>query len=216
MKTNGKKKIVLVGAGGHAKVVATVIAASKKYQLAGATDAQPHASAAVRSGLKILGSDAALPGLLKKGVSAAAVGVGSISDTSARKILRGKLEKLGFLLPSLVHPQAIVSASAQVESAVQVMAGCVIQCGVWLSKGCVINTGAVIEHDCLIGLDAFIAPGAVIGGECEIGEGAFIGIGAVVIQGVRIGAGSIIGAGAVVLKDVPAGKTAFGVPAAVQ
>ena len=211
-----KPAIVIVGAGGHAKVVADIILLEGRFELAGATDASPRGKAARACGLRVLGTDAVLKKLFSRGIRHATVGLGSIKDTGPRRRLREKLTALGFILPPLVHPSAVVARSVRLWPGAQVMAGVLINPGAVLGSNCVLNTGAVVEHDTTIGRDAFIGPGARIGGAVHVGEGAFIGIGAVLIQGVRVGARAVVGAGAVVLRDVPAGRTACGVPAAMK
>lgn len=189
------KKIVLLGAGGHARVVADLIGLLPGCAVAATLSA---------------GRDSELPGLLKKGVRAAAVGVG---DTAARARLRRMLLDLGFTLPPLVHPRAVVASSARLGPGAQVMAGAVVNAGARIGAGVVVNTGAVIEHDCVLGDDCFIGPRAALGGTVTVGEGAFIGLGACVLPGLRVGKRALVGAGAVVARDVRAGARAWGVPA---
>lgn len=213
MKPRKKASLVLVGAGGHAKVLADLVAAEGKRALAGAVDPNPAGRAARSSGLNILGDDDALPRLLAKGVTQAAVAVGSIGDTSARARLRRRLLVLGFETPALVHPTAIVSPSATIAPGAQVMAGVIINSGASVGAGAVVNTGAIIEHDCALGEDCFVGPGAALGGDVVVGAGAFVGLGASVRQGAEIGARARVGAGAAVVKNVRAGATVVGVPA---
>jgi UDP-perosamine 4-acetyltransferase len=207
------KKIVVVGAGGHAKVLADMIDAGGRFRVAGATDSNPEGEAAKLSGLKILGTDEILPQLQKDGVRRAAVGLGASPDTAPRAAQRRELLKLGFKLPALAHPRAIVSPLAELGDGAQVMAGAIVNAGARLGAGAVVNTGAIVEHDCVVGADAFVGPGAVLGGGVRLGAGAFVGLGAVVNPGLKIGARAIVGAGAVVVKDVRAGAVVVGVPA---
>ncbi|MDP3541419.1 MAG: NeuD/PglB/VioB family sugar acetyltransferase [Elusimicrobiota bacterium] len=214
MKPSKKKaNFVLVGAGGHAKVLADLVAAEGRLILLGAVDPNPNGRGARASGLRILGNDDALTGLLARGVTQAAVAVGSVGDTTARARLRRRLLALGFETPALVHPTAIISPSATIAPGAQVMAGVIINPGASVGEGAVVNTGAIIEHDCALGEDCFVGPGAVLGGDVVVGAGAFIGLGASVRQGVEIGARARVGAGAAVVKDVRAGATVVGVPA---
>jgi len=208
-----KKKILLAGAGGHAKVVADLLEQTGLWDFVGAVDRSPRGRAALDSGLKILGGDEALAGLLASGVRCAAIAIGSIRDTGPRAAMRRRLERLGFALPALVHPSAVVSKKAVLGPGAQVMAGVVINAGAVIGAGAVVNTGAIIEHDCLLGADSFVGPGAVLGGGVEIGAGAFIGLGARVLQGMKIGEQAVVGAGAVVVADAAARTLVVGVPA---
>jgi len=204
-------KIVLIGAGGHAKVVADIIARLGSWELAGCT-LPPGAEPSVR-GLERLGTDEDLPRLLEQGLALAALGVGAGADTASRRRLGAAVRALGFSLPDLVHPAACVAASVELGGGCQVMAGALINPDARLGADCVVNTGAVVEHDCVLGEHAFIGPRAALGGAAEIGAGALIGIGAAVLPGVRIGEGAVLGAGAVAVRDLPAGRVARGVPA---
>ncbi len=205
--------LVLVGAGGHAKVLADLIEAGGRWRVYGAVDAAPRGAAALGSGLRIVGEDAVLPDLLRRGVRHAAVGVGASPDTAARARLRRRLLDLGFRLPALVHPRAFISPGALVEDGAQVMALAGVNPGARVGPGAVVNTGAVVEHDCALGDDCFIGPAAALGGDVAVGERAFIGLGAVVNPGLTVGARAIVGAGAVVVSDVREARTVYGVPA---
>lgn len=205
--------LVIVGAGGHAKVLADLIEAGGRFRVVGATDPSPKGPAARLSGMTILGDDSILPRLKKQGVAHAAVGVGASPRTAPRARLRRTLLELGFQTPALVHPRAVVSPGAVLSPGTQVMAGAIINPGARLGPGCVINTGAIVEHDCELGPDAFVGPGAVLGGEVFLGEGSFIGLGAKVNPGVAVGERAVVGAGAVVVRDVRAGALVTGVPA---
>ncbi len=208
-----KLPLVIAGAGGHAKVLADLIAADGRFRIVGATDPAPKGPAARLSGMNVIGGDAVLPKLLREGVKHAAVGVGSSPRTAPRARLRKELIELGFRVPALAHPRAVVSPGATLGHGVQVMAGAVINPGARVGAGCVVNTGAIVEHDCVLEADAFIGPGAVLGGEVFVGEGAFIGLGARINPGIAIGADAVVGAGAVVIKDVRPGTMVTGVPA---
>jgi len=208
-----KLPLVIVGAGGHAKVLADLIAADGRFRVIGATDPAPKGPAAKMSGMTILGGDGILPRLKKEGVKHAAVGVGSSPRTAPRARLRKTLIELGYQTPALAHPRAVVSPGAHVSPGVQIMAGAIVNPGARIGAGCVINTGAIVEHDCELGPDVFLGPGAVIGGEVILGEGAFIGLGAKILPGIAVGAEAVVGAGAVVVEDVRAGAVVTGVPA---
>lgn len=204
------KRIVIVGAGGHGRVLADLISMEGAFSAAGFVEIS--ARARIPS-LEHLGTDAALPKILSGGVRHAAIGVGASPDLRPRRRLQKTLETLGFALPALIHPSAVVSSSAEIAEGAQVMARAVVQACARLRPHAVVNTAAVIEHDCLVGTGAFVASGAVLGGGVTIGDWAFLGLGAVILPGVRIGAGALVAAGAVVAKDVPAKGSVMGVPA---
>lgn len=138
-----------------------------------------------------------------------------IGDNLARKALFQSLKSKGFSLPSISHPSAIISDSANIESGCVVMPNVVINAGASIGLGCIINTSAVIEHDCNIEEFVHISPKVALAGNVRISKLSHIGIGANVIQGIHIGENSIVGAGACVISDLASHVKAVGVPAKV-
>jgi len=144
---------------------------------------------------------------LPSGATAIALGVG---ENRARLAF----ERIGGVnMPALVHPSAIVSASASIGNGTVVMALVAVNASATIRNAVILNTSCIVEHDCVIGDGAHISPGTVLSGGVRVGELAWIGAGAVVLPGVTVGAGAIVGAGAVVTRSVPEGQTVAGVPA---
>ncbi len=197
------KKIIILGGGGHARVLIDLIGITDRYKIIGILD----------PGLKqenmfdnvpVLGGDDILPELFTEGIKLACIGIGSVRDNSKRKKLYKTVKKIGYSVPGLIHPQAIVSKnSVRISEGVQVMVGAIIQTGSVVGENTIINTGVIIEHDCNIGKHVHVCPGAVISGGCMIDDNSFIGAGATVIQGVKIGKDAVVAAGAIILEDVP-------------
>ena len=207
-------EIILLGGGGHAKVLIDLINASGQFEISGILDTQLEAGTKVLN-IPVIGDDDLLSGLYNKGIKNVCIAVGSVKDTTRRRMLFDKVKHIGFLVPCLLHPQAIiVSRNIHFSEGVQIMAGVNVQTGSLFKENTIINTGAIIEHDCSIGSHAHICSGAVISGGCTVGDGAFIGAGATVMQGINIGQYVTVAAGAVVVKDVPDGSMVKGVPAA--
>ena len=206
------QEIIIIGGGGHAKVLIELIRLLGQYRITGVLDSQLKTRSTL-DGIIVLGGDDLLHELNKKGIENACIGVGSIRDNSKRKMLYEKVKQIGFLVPCLVHPKSMLSEMTEIADGVQVMAGAIIQTNSSIGENTIINTGAIIEHDCKVGNHIQVCPGAVISGGCSIDDGAFIGAGATLIQGVRIGKNAVIAAGSVVLHDVAEGITVKGVPA---
>jgi UDP-perosamine 4-acetyltransferase len=206
------RKIVILGGGGHAKVLIDLIHTQGYYEVAGILDSGLENSSKVL-GVPVLGGDELLIELFKTGVKMACIGVGSIKDNSIRKRLYEKAKQIGFLIPPLSHPHAWISEEAKLSEGAQIMAGSVIQASTLIGENTIINTAAAVDHDCIIGRDVHICPGAILSGGVSIGDNAFVGAGTTIIQGIKIGEGALIGAGSVVLTDVPAGQKVVGVPA---
>ena len=205
-----KKKIILLGGGGHAKVLSELIRMNGEYEIAGILDPQLEPGSGV-SGIPVLGDDDMLPALAAGGVNNACIAVGSIRDNGKRKHLYALAKSLNFQVPCLIHPRAVVSgAGTYISEGVQIMAGAIIQAGSTIGENTIINTGAIIEHDCTIGGNVHVCPGAVVIGGSVIGENSFIGASATVIQGITVGRDTVVGAGSVVLRDVADGTLVRG------
>jgi UDP-perosamine 4-acetyltransferase len=203
--------IIVIGAGGHARVVADVIRLSGQFQLHGFLDqSHPERYGREYEGVRILGGDDLLPQLLQRGVRHATVAIG---DNRARQRIGQQLIELGFQLPPLVHARATVASSVQLGAGTVVFAGAVINPATRIGEHVIINTGATIDHDCVIGAAAHIAPGVHIAGEVTVGERTLIGVGAAIKPQIRIGRDVTVGVGAAVVDDVANGTTVVGVPA---
>lgn len=207
------QSIVLIGGGGHARVLIDIIKTSGEYEIVGILDSQLDIGTLI-SGVSILGNDNFLAELYSKGIKNACIAIGSIKDNSKRKMLYEKVKQIGFSVPYLIHPQAILSKNdTRIFEGVQIMAGAIVQTGCSIGENTIINTGAIIEHDCRVGKHVHICPGAIISGGCFIDEEAFVGTSATIIQGIKAGKNSVIAAGAVVVKNVPDDTEVMGVPA---
>jgi UDP-perosamine 4-acetyltransferase len=204
------RRLVVLGAGGHAHAVADVATASG-WTVIGFTDrggADPER--------EIVGDDSALADLRATGAfDAGVVGVGN-SALARRTALFEELRHLGVPTPALVHPRAVVSASAHIGDGAVLFGGVVVGAGVEVGINAVVYSGAVVEHGGRIGDHAYVSPGVIFSGEVTVEPGAFVGAGAVVLPRVTIGKGAVVAAGAVVTADVAPGTTVVGVPARVH
>ncbi len=205
-------QILLYGAGGHAKAVLEMIQAIGAFGVAGIVDDNPALTGTSVLGVPVLGTRAALPGLLERGVLLAANGVGGIINIEIRVKLFELLADYGFAFPILRHPRATVEPSARLEDGVQVFANAYVGSAAVLHERCMVNSGAIVSHDCEIGRYAHLAPGCLLAGHVQVGERALVGMGVTTIIGLKIGEGARVGNGAVLLADVaprqivPAGK----------
>ncbi len=206
------RKIIILGGGGHAKVLIDIILISTSYEIIGIIDPRIKESSEV-CGVPVIGNDDMLSELYAQGIENVAIGIGSIRDNHNRKSLYRKIKQIGFYTPSLIHLRSIISKRSQVADGAQIMAGVIIGSDSLIGNNTIINTGAIIEHDCIINSHVHICSGVVISGGCNVEEGAFIGAGSIIIQGVKIGSNAVVAAGAVVINDVPDNTQVFGVPA---
>ncbi|KGD63477.1 acyl-ACP-UDP-N- acetylglucosamine O-acyltransferase [Alcanivorax nanhaiticus] len=137
----------------------------------------------------------------------------AIGHGPARQLWCEWLLDRGLPLVSLVDPAATVSQYTVFEPGVLVVAGAVVNVDCTLERGVIVNTLAGIDHDCTVGAYSHICPGSALAGSVSVGEHCWVGIGSQVKQGIHIGRGVTVGAGATVVSDVPDGLTVLGTPA---
>lgn len=199
------RDIILIGAGGHAKVVAAAIAESGDRLVAVFDDdAARHGTTLL--GVPIVGPIAAAR---EHSVRRAVIGIGS---NAARARLGSEL---GLEWATVVHPRAWVHETVRLGAGTVVFAGAMIQPDAELGEHVIVNTAASIDHDCVLGRAVHIAPGVHLAGGVRIGVQSFLGVGASAIPYVTIGERTTIGAGGVVVRDIGSDVTAVGVPAHV-
>ena len=206
-------RVLIVGAGGHGHVVADALICSRRegsdLEAVGFVDDDPSLEGATIMGLPVLGSTARLGRVDHDAVFVA------IGDNVSRAQLFGRLVAAGERVVTIVHPRAVVAATARVGSGVLVCAGAVVNAAAVLGDNAIVNTGATVDHHCILGAHSHIAPGAHLGGGVEVGEGSLLGIASAVVPGRRVGRWCVVGAGAVVTRDLPDRVTAVGAPARI-
>ena len=208
MSSSAATGLVVVGAGGHAKVVLEAVRAAGVFRVVGLVDPAPAQPTLL--GVPVLGDDAMLPALRHDGVGAAVVALG---DNALRERVGRRLRDLGFALPPIIHPAALVSPSASIGAGTVVMACAVVGTQTSVGEFIIVNTAAVLDHDNRIGHAAHIAPGCALAGCVIVGARTLVGVGSAVRPGIRIGADVVIGAGAAVVADVADGAVVGGAPA---
>ena len=198
--------ILIIGAGGHARVVLDAIRVGKPYVDVQVTDDNPALPGKKLEGLIIQTSE----WLRRRTPGPFHVAIGSNATRRSRFV---EAIKLGWLPSTIVHRDAIVAASASIAGGSFIAAAAIIAPGATVGASTIINHGAVIDHDCTIGDYVHIAPRVVMGGGATVASGSLVGAGAVVLPGISIGENAVVGAGATVTRNVLPGTTVVGVPA---
>ena len=201
------KALLILGAGGHGKVVADCALACGWKDIAFLDDKYPELT---EIGHWPVTGKINFANIDKKQVAHLALGVGN--NQLRRKWLTQGIE-LGFEFPVLSHPSAVISAFSTVGAGSVVFANAVINVDAKIGQAVIVNTAAVIEHDCIVSDACHISPTACLAGEVTVGEYSWVGMGANIIQGLHIKDNVVIGAGAVVVSDIACGQTVVGIPA---
>ena len=205
-------KIILIGHGGHSKVIRDMVLENEEYQLVGYLDDKYEDL--TFSDEVCLGPISAAKELIKyiNGVKF----VIAVGNNVVRKLI---FEKLGLDIHSyatVIQKTAVVSPSAKIGHGTVVMANAVINADAEIGNHAIINTGSVVEHDNCLKNFVHISPRATLTGAVSIGNGVHIGAGATIIPNIKIGEWTVIGAGATVIHNIPSNCTAVGTPAKVK
>ena len=197
------KKIILVGAGGHARACIDVIEQCKKYRIAGLISKKEKMVSTV-FGYPVLSTDQEIKKISKR-IKYALISVGQIKVPKIRINLYNKAIKAGFKLPVIKSPYAYVSPRAKIGKGTIIMHGAVVNANAIIGKNCIINTGCIIEHDVIVADHCHVSTGAILNGKVSLGEGSFVGSGSVVKEEVKIGNNCVISANTFLRKNLTPG-----------
>jgi len=206
-----KPKLLLIGAGGHCKVILDLLLKTKKYKISGIIDLKERVGESI-FGIKIIGTDSLLSSFFKKGIRSCFISMGSIGDPGLRVKLFNNAKKIGFIFPNLISPNALISPKVVLGEGNYIAPGAIINADTRIGDNCIINTGAIVDHDCKIGNFVHLAPGSVLNGGVCVGNYSHIGAGSTVIQNIKIGEKTIVGAASLVIKNISNNKVAYGSP----
>ncbi len=202
-----RPEVVVIGAGGHAKVCIELLRASS-IPVAFCVGGDDSGESCL--GVPVLKGDHHLGHLRGEGYALAFVAIGS---NALRQRLGASVRALGYRLVNAISPRAIISPSARLGEGVAVMAGAVINADSTIADLAIINTSASVDHDCRIGEAAHIAPQCGLAGNVSVGARAFLGIGSRVIPDISVGEDVVAGAGSVIISHITSGMRVAGVPA---
>jgi UDP-perosamine 4-acetyltransferase len=208
VSTGGAPRVLLYGAGGHARVCLDTLVGSG-HVVVGAVSRD--GTGVEGLGVPVFGTDAELDHLTEsENVHAICVAVGDNRDRSS--ITRNLTER-GYVLTTAISTHAVVSPTASIGPGGLVVAAAVVNAATSIGRGVIVNTNATVDHDVVVGEFVHVAPGTAVGGGVTIGDRVLLGLGSRVLPGIRVVADAIVGAGAVVIDDVAPGDVVVGVPA---
>lgn len=199
------RRLAILGAGGHARVVADAAEAAG-WTVPGLFDREAPPG---DHPWPVLGDADALFARMSEFDGA----VVALGDNALRLEWTVKLAAHGLPLATVIHPTAWVSPRAELGGGTVILAQAGVGTGARLGRAVIVNTGASVDHDCVLGDGVHVSPGARLAGAVTVGARSWIGVGAVVREGLMLGAAVRVGAGAAVVKSVQNGQTVVGVPA---
>lgn len=198
-----KDKVIIIGAGGHAKVILSTLLACK-MPIFGFVDDNPSLQGKTILSHMVLGNLTILNTLPEQA---------AICAFGDNKLRQATANAYNLNWVTLIHPSAYVHESVILGHGTVVFANATVQPDVLLGEHVIINTAASIDHDCRLDHFTHIAPGSHLGGGVHVGQGTLIGIGTNIKPYTTIGEWSILGAGSVVVKDIQSFVVAKGIPA---
>ncbi len=195
------RPLILLGAGGHAKVLVEAIALLGG-KILGAVAPDGH-SALDDLTIPILANDELIQDYPPDSIWLVNA-VGQLPGSKLRISVFEKFVSQGYSFFTITHPSAVIASSVTLGQGVQIMAGAVVQPGVVIGENSIINTGCIVDHDAQIGRHVHLSPGAIICGDVELGEGVYIGAGAVIANSIVIEENAVIGCGSSVVRNIKA------------
>ncbi len=201
---NRVEDIILVGYGGHAKSVADCVVRQNKYRIIGYTDFEPR-----NAKHRYLGTDAVLKDYFDQGVKNAVIGIGYMGTGELRVRLYEFIKGIGYSLPVIADPSAIISETASVGEGAFIGKGAIVNAEAVVGKMAIVNTMALVEHECVVGDFTHVAVGAVLCGQVRVGNAVLVGANATILQCIDIPSNKIIPAGETIRRNyhIPGDRT---------
>ena len=201
------KKIIIIGAGGHAHASIDVIEQCDKYSIVGLIVKKEKLASTV-FGYPVLGTDKELKKISKK-IKYAFISVGQIKTSKIRIDLYKKAIEAGFKMPIITSPHAYVSPRAKIGKGTIIMHGAVVNANAIIGENCIINTNCIVEHDVIVADHCHLSTGAILNGKASLGKGSFVGSGSVVGEEVKIGNNCVISANTFLRQNLTSGTIYF-------
>lgn len=209
------KKIVIIGSGGHSKVILDLIfqtnlISKNRLEIVGILDDCYTENMKIQiCEIPVIGKIDLINQLPQNLYYI--IGIG---NNIIRKKISQNYKKINFL--TLIHPNATIGSNVKISEGSVVMAGVVINSNTTIGKHCIINTNSVIEHDNKIGDFVHISPGTIICGNVQVNNKTWIGANSTIIQGLKIGKNVVVAAGSVVINNILNDSVVAGIPAKLK
>lgn len=200
------KKLIIIGASGHGKVVADIALKTEKYTEICFLDDNPDVGECM--GFPIIGKVASFDQWINEAEYIVAIGNSHVRE----KITNQLLEK-NAILATLIHPNACIGINVEIGAGTVVMAGAIINSNTRIGDGVIINTASSVDHDNVVGDYCHVSVGAHLAGTVHLKKHTWIGAGATISNNITVCKECMIGSGAVVVKDIEESGTYVGVPA---
>lgn len=204
-----KNKLMILGAGGHAKVCLEIAERMGLWDDIELLDDNPNTLKVQKR--KVVGTMADIKDYTKSHQFFVAIG-----NNKTRMTIFKKLIDMNCYLVSLIDPSSVISKFSIISQGTVIMPKVVINAGSVIGENCIINTSTVIEHDCEIKNHVHLSPNTTICGSVLIEEQTWIGAGCTVINNIKICQDVIVGAGSLVIKNVDQSGTYVGSPAKIR
>jgi len=211
---NLSRRIVVIGASGHAKVVIDIIEQQGSFKIVGLIDSFKEPGTRMM-GYDVIGREDSIAELIA--TEEITGGIIAIGHNWVRCRIAKGIRELApdFAFVNAIHPSARIAREVTLGHGVAVMAGVSVNPGTQIGDFCFLNTNSSLDHDNILGEFSCIQPNAATGGNVKIGAFSAISMGANVIHGVTIGSHTVVGAGSAVLSDIPDLVVAYGTPCRV-
>ena len=204
--------VIVIGSGGHAKVVIDILQTMGDVFILGITSNSIPKGEKFNT-IEVLGDDESIVNTFDKSKVKLAMGLGGYRDNSLRTNVYEKMKSFGFTFINAIHPHSFISQSCKLGEAVTIFPGVILNTEVSIGNNSIIATSATIDHETIIGDNVLVSAGVTIGAYSKIGNQSLLALGAKVISGLIIGENTLIASGAVVVSDTFPNSQMFGLPA---
>ena len=200
------KKLLIIGASGHGKVVADIATKMNCYEEISFLDDREEVKNCMQ--FSVVGKVKDVYNYLEEADIFVAIG-----NPEVRERMINDLKNNNAIVPTLIHPNSVIGENVLIGKGTVIMAGAIINPDTKVGEGCIINTSASVDHDCNLGDYTHVSVDAHLAGTVTLGKGTWVGVGASIINNISVCDNVMIGAGAVVVKDILESGTYVGVPA---